>query len=48
VGADCFPNACSGAPEPTQPFENRSIVKYKLIVDEFGGWELFQELAPDP
>jgi diketogulonate reductase-like aldo/keto reductase len=23
---------------------NRSLVKYKLIIDDFGGWALFQEL----
>lgn len=33
-----------GVPEPTPPFENRSLLKYKLIIDEFGGWELFQQL----
>jgi len=33
-----------GAPEPHPPFENRSLVKYKLIIDEFGGWDLQQEL----
>ena len=33
-----------GAPEPAQPLENRSLVKYKLIIDDFGGWTLFQEL----
>ena len=26
------------------PLENRSLVKYKLIIDDFGGWELFQQL----
>jgi aryl-alcohol dehydrogenase-like predicted oxidoreductase len=31
-------------PEPQEPFVNRSLVKYKLIVDDFGGWKLFQEL----
>ena len=30
------------SPEP--PFENRSLTKYKLIIDDFGGWDLFQEL----
>ena len=30
-------------PEPTS-FETRSAIKYKLIIDEFGGWKLFQEL----
>jgi aryl-alcohol dehydrogenase-like predicted oxidoreductase len=33
-----------GAPEPAPPLENRSLVKYKLIIDDFGGWELYQEL----
>ncbi|MFT4045667.1 MAG: aldo/keto reductase [Solimonas sp.] len=31
-------------PEPVAPFANRSLVKYKLIIDDFGGWELFQTL----
>jgi aryl-alcohol dehydrogenase-like predicted oxidoreductase len=33
-----------GAPEPQEPFANRSLVKYKLIIDDFGGWPLFQDL----
>jgi aryl-alcohol dehydrogenase-like predicted oxidoreductase len=33
-----------GQPEPASPLENRSLVKYKLIIDDFGGWDLFQEL----
>jgi aryl-alcohol dehydrogenase-like predicted oxidoreductase len=33
-----------GAPEPAPPFENRSLTKYKLIIDDFGGWVLFQQL----
>ncbi len=33
-----------GVPEPQPPFENRSFVKYKLMIDAFGGWEKFQEL----
>jgi aryl-alcohol dehydrogenase-like predicted oxidoreductase len=33
-----------GAPEPAEPYANRSLRKYKLIVDDFGGWALFQEL----
>jgi len=33
-----------GAGEPMEPLENRSLTKYKLIIDEFGGWDLFQEL----
>ncbi|WP_373063171.1 aldo/keto reductase [Gemmatimonas sp.] len=33
-----------GAPEPQAPLENRSLMKYKLIIDEFGGWAAFQQL----
>jgi aryl-alcohol dehydrogenase-like predicted oxidoreductase len=33
-----------GAKEPLGPLANRSLTKYKLIIDEFGGWPLFQEL----
>ena len=33
-----------GQPEPRPPFENRSLTKYKLIIDDFGGWDLFQQL----
>lgn len=31
-----------GAPEPREPFENRSLTKYKLVIDEALGWEGFQ------
>lgn len=31
-------------PEPAEPLENRSLVKYRLIIDEFGGWPLFQRM----
>ena len=30
--------------EPQPPLANRSLAKYKLIIDDFGGWRLFQEL----
>ena len=33
-----------GTSDPTQPYENRSLTKYRLIIDEFGGYNLFQEL----
>ncbi len=33
-----------GLPEPQHPLENRSLTKYKLIIDDFGGWDLFQSL----
>lgn len=31
-------------PDPGFRFENRSLIKYRLIIDEFGPWALFQEL----
>lgn len=33
-----------GQPEPTDPLDNRSLVKYKLMIQEIGGWDVFQEL----
>lgn len=33
-----------GKLEPEHPLENRSLTKYKLIIDDFGGWDLFQAL----
>lgn len=33
-----------GQPDPPQPYANRSLVKYRLIVEEFGGWDRFQDL----
>ena len=33
-----------GKPEAGEPFANRSLKKYKLILEDFGGWGLFQEL----
>lgn len=33
-----------GAAEPGGDLENRSLVKYKLIIDDFGGWAAFQAL----
>lgn len=32
------------APDPVAPLANRSLVKYRLIIEEFGGWALFQQL----
>ena len=31
-------------PDPGFEFENRSLTKYRLVIEEFGGWALFQEL----
>jgi aryl-alcohol dehydrogenase-like predicted oxidoreductase len=33
-----------GIPQPQGPPDNRSLVKYRLIIEEFGGWTAFQEL----
>ena len=33
-----------GVPEPGAGLENRSLTKYKLIIDDIGGWAVFQEL----
>ncbi len=33
-----------GADDPGFAFENRSLIKYRLIIDEFGPWSLFQAL----
>ena len=32
-----------GQPEPLD-FENRSLIKYKLVIDDLGGWDFFQAL----
>jgi aryl-alcohol dehydrogenase-like predicted oxidoreductase len=32
------------APNPRPPFANRSLVKYRLIIEDFGGWARFQRL----
>lgn len=33
-----------GKPAPAEPLANRSLVKYRLIIEEFGGWDSFQAL----
>jgi aryl-alcohol dehydrogenase-like predicted oxidoreductase len=33
-----------GQPDPQPPFANRSLQKYRLIIEEFGGWDAFQAL----
>ena len=37
-------DAWLGQSDPGFTFENRSLVKYRLIIDEFGPWERFQTL----
>jgi aryl-alcohol dehydrogenase-like predicted oxidoreductase len=36
-------DAWLGKPDPVT-LTNRSLIKYRLIIDEFGGWDLFQTL----
>lgn len=44
LGGGFFSEAWLGRPEPQEPYENRSLIKYKLIIDDFGGWTRFQSL----
>jgi aryl-alcohol dehydrogenase-like predicted oxidoreductase len=37
-------DAWLGQEEPTGALANRSLTKYRLIIDDFGGWALLQEL----
>ncbi len=36
-------NKWLGAPEP-ENWDNRSLVKYRIIINDFGGWDTYQEL----
>jgi len=48
----CYGTVCGGfmserwldQPAPGPALTNRSLVKYKLIIDDFGGWTMFQTL----
>lgn len=37
-------DAWLGKPDPGFSFTNRSLIKYRLIIEEFGGWDVFQTL----
>jgi aryl-alcohol dehydrogenase-like predicted oxidoreductase len=37
-------DAWLGKADPGFQFQNRSLIKYRLIIDEFGPWDLFQTL----
>ncbi|MFK7993966.1 MAG: aldo/keto reductase [Granulosicoccus sp.] len=37
-------NAWLGKANPGFDFENRSLIKYRLIIEDVGGWDLFQQL----
>lgn len=43
VAGGFLSNRYLGAPDPVPPYENRSLTKYRLIIDEFGGYDLFQQ-----
>lgn len=43
VAGGFLSNRYLNAPEPQAPLENRSLVKYKLIIEEFGSYALFQK-----
>jgi aryl-alcohol dehydrogenase-like predicted oxidoreductase len=48
----CYGTVCGGflserwlgTPDPASSLSNRSLIKYKLVIDDFGGWGMFQEL----
>ena len=52
IGLLCYGTVAGGwlserwlqQPEPHEPAANRSLAKYRLIVEEFGGWPRFQLL----
>ena len=44
VGGGFLSEHWLGRPEPSDALPNRSLTKYKLIIDDFGGWALLQEL----
>lgn len=33
-----------GKHEPQEPYDNRSLIKYLLIIEEMGGWAAFQDI----
>ncbi len=33
-----------GAPDPLGDMENRSLTKYRLIIEDFGGWDAYQQV----
>ncbi|MDP6604147.1 MAG: aldo/keto reductase [Rhodospirillales bacterium] len=44
LGGGFLSQAWLGAPAPAPGLANRSLIKYRLIIDEFGGWARFQAL----
>ncbi|MGH6873509.1 MAG: aldo/keto reductase [Aestuariivirgaceae bacterium] len=44
VAGGFLSDAWLGRPAPRFPLENRSLTKYKLIIDDCGGWDFLQQL----
>ncbi len=44
VAGGLLSDAWLGKAEPQEPFENRSLVKYILMVEEMGGWDALQAI----
>ena len=44
VAGGFLSNRWLGQPAPQPPYANRSLIKYRLIIEEFGGWDAFQAL----
>ena len=44
VGGGFLSERWLGKPAPEASLRNRSLTKYRLMIEEFGGWGLFQEL----
>ncbi len=44
VGGGFLSERWLGREPPDETITNRSLIKYRLIIEEFGGWALFQEL----
>ncbi len=44
VAGGLLSDAWLGKSEPSEPYENRSLVKYILMVEEMGSWDAFQDL----
>ena len=44
IAGGLLSDAYLGKPQPIEPYDNRSLIKYLLMIEEMGGWEAFQEI----
>jgi len=44
VAGGLLSNAYLDMPAPQEPFDNRSLIKYLLMIKEMGGWQAFQNI----